>query len=399
VATWVAMRLPKLRRASVDDQLGITGVVRLDRRTKDLTKRLRPGDIAVIDHMDLDRTSAEHLVASGVTAVVNASTSTSGRYPNLGPEILTDAGVVLVDGVGSDVFNNLKDGDTVRVHDGELIHRDRTVASGEVLDAARVDELMTDARTGLSAQLESFTANTVEYLRRDRDLLLDGLGVPDISTPIRGRHVVVVSRGYDYQADLAALRHYIAEYKPVLIGVDEGADALVEAGHTPTLIVADVATVSEATLRCGAEIVVRARDDSQQGDDERLDKLGVRGVRFVASGTSEDLALILAAEKEASLIVSVGSQATLMELLDRGRAVMASTFLTRLRVGPALVDAKAVAALHRNRIRGSYLLLLLVASIILLGTAVALTPAGAEWAGDLAQWWRELTGWLQGVLP
>lgn len=391
------MKLPNLRRSQDAHETGLSGVVRLDRRTKDLTKRLKPGDIAVIDHIDIDRASAESLVACGVAAVVNAAQSTSGRYPNLGPEILTDAGIPLIDHVGEGIFSTLKEGGRIRIEDGVVTAKGNDIAEGEVLDAARVTALMTDARAGLSTQLESFTANTMEYLRRERDLLLDGAGVPDIETKLENRHVLIVVRGYDYKQDLVALRHYIKEYKPVLIGVDGGADALVEQGHEPDVIVGDMDSVSDKTLRSGAEVVVHAHRDGRAPGMDRLDKLGVKGVPFPATGTSEDIAMLLADDKGASIIVAVGSHATLLEFLDKGRSGMASTFLTRLRVGPKLIDAKGVTHLYRTRIRAWQLLLLLIAGLIALGVALVATPVGREWLSVFDAPWDDFTYWLQGL--
>ncbi|MDQ3165953.1 MAG: putative cytokinetic ring protein SteA [Actinomycetota bacterium] len=391
------MRLPVLRKAPVADTSAVGGVVRLDRRTKNLTKRLRPGDIALIDHLDIDRVSAEALVARRVSAVVNVSKSVSGRYPNLGPEIIAAAGIPLVDNVGPDVFATLNEGDVVRIQDGTIFRKNVAVGSGEVLDAERVLELMAAARTGLSSQLEAFTANTMEYLRRERALLLDGVGVPEISTKLEKRHALIVVRGYDYRADLNALRHYIREYRPILVGVDGGADALREAGHTPDMIIGDMDSVSDSTLCCGAELVVHAYRDGRAPGLERVERLGQNAVVFPATGTSEDVAMLLADSKGASLIVAVGTHATLVEFLDKGRSGMASTFLTRLRIGPKLVDAKGVSRLYRHRIRTWQMLMLLAAGLVALAVAVAATPTGQEWLSVIGARWNDLLYWVRGL--
>ncbi|MGI8614561.1 MAG: putative cytokinetic ring protein SteA [Nocardioidaceae bacterium] len=393
------MRLTSLRKSREVSEPGVAGVVRLDRRTKNLTKRLRPGNVALIDHMDIDRVSAEALVACQVSAVVNVSESISGRYPNLGPEIIAAAGIPLIDNVGSDVFADLDEGDFVRIEDGTIYHDEVAVGSGEVLDAERVLRLVAEARAGLSSQLEAFTANTMEYLKRERALLLDGVGVPDIVTEIDGRHVLIVVRGYDYREDLRALRHYIGENRPILCGVDGGADALVEAGYTPDMIIGDMDSVSDSTLRCGAELIVHAYRDGRAPGMERLERLGVEGVVFPATGTSEDVAMLLCDSKGAALIVAVGTHATLVEFLDKGRSGMASTFLTRLRVGPKLVDAKGVGRLYRSRIRTWQILLLIVSGLLALLVAVASTPTGQGWLSVLDARWHDLLYWFQGLLP
>ena len=391
------MRLSPLRRSKSVLEPGVTGTVRLDKRTSKLTKRLRPGDIAVIDHIDIDRASAEALVAGRVAAVVNVSESISGRYPNLGPEIIAAAGIPLIDSVGSNVFATLDEGDTVRIEDGVIHRGESVIGQGEVYDAERILELMDQARAGMTSQLEAFTANTMEYLRRERSLLIDGVGVPDVHTRIEGRHVLVVVRGYDYREDLASLRGYIRQYRPVLCGVDGGADALVEAGHKPDIIIGDMEEVSDATLRCGAELIVRSARDGRAPGVERLERLGLEGVVFPASGTSEDIAMLLADSKGAPLIVAVGTHATLVEFLDRGRSGMASTFLTRLRVGPKLIDAKGVTRLYRNGIRTWQLMLMLLAGLLALAVALAATPAGQEWLDGSEGRWNDVVDWFQGL--
>jgi uncharacterized membrane-anchored protein len=391
------MRLSPLRRSKPAPEPGVTGTVRLDKRTKNLTKRLRPGDIAVIDHVDIDRVSAEALVACRVAAVVNVSESISGRYPTLGPEIIAAAGIPLIDSVGADVFAALDEGDTVRIENGTIHRGDTVVGQGESYDAERILQLMDEARAGLSSQLEAFTANTMEYLRRERALLIDGVGVPDIRTEMDGRHVLIVVRGYDYREDLKALRSYIREYRPVLCGVDGGADALVEAGHTPDIIVGDLDSVSDSTLRCGAELVVHAYRDGRAPGLERLERLGLDGVVFPATGTGEDIAMLLADSKGAPLIVAVGSHATLVEFLDRGRSGMASAFLTRLRVGPKLVDAKGVSRLYHSGVRTWQLLLLLLSGLLALMVAIATTPTGRAWLSVSDARWNDLVYWFQGL--
>ena len=369
----MSIRLPA--RSNRRPRPGLSGPARVDRRTKDLTKRLRPGDIAVIDHEDLDRVSAEALVACKPAAVVNASTSISGRYPNLGPEILVAAGIPLLDHAGPGVME-LKDGTELNLEDGAVRTEETTVATATVLDNDAVLEAMTLARAGLSDQLEAFAQNTMDYLRKERELLFDGVGVPDIRTDLDGRHALIVVRGYHYKDDLQTLRHYIREYKPILIGVDGGADARIEARHKPDLIVGDMDSVSDDALRCGAEIVVHAYRDGRAPGLERVRALGVEPVVFPATGTSEDVAMLLADDKGATLIVAVGTHVTLVEFLDKGRSGMASTFLTRLRVGGKLVDAKGVSRLYRARISSLSLVLMLVVGLLALGAALWSTDGG-----------------------
>ncbi|WP_345771508.1 putative cytokinetic ring protein SteA [Geodermatophilus normandii] len=376
----------------------MSGTVRLDRRTKNLTKRLRPGDVAVIDHVDIDRVSADSLVAAKVGAVVNAAPSISGRYPNLGPEILTAAGIPLVDGVGKDVFAALKEGAQVRVEGNTLFGPDgAAVAKGTEQTPDTVAAAMAEAKAGLSTQLEAFATNTMEYMKRERALLLDGVGVPDVKTAIEGRHVLVVVRGYDYKEDLQALRSYIRDYRPVLIGVDGGADALIEAGYQPDMIIGDMDSVSDHVLRSGAEVVVHAYVDGRAPGLQRVQDLGVDAITFPAAATSEDIAMLLADEKGAKLIVAVGTHATLVEFLDKGRGGMASTFLTRLRLGGKLVDAKGVSRLYRSRISTAALVVLVLAALVAIVAAVAVTTAGRIYLDLLVDQWDSFVFWLENL--
>lgn len=378
---------------------GIAGPGRIDRRTKDLTRRLRPGDVAIIDHVDIDRVAAESLVAARPAAVLNAARSTSGRYPNLGPTIIVEAGIPLIDDLGPDVMS-LREGRWVTVEDGVVRQDGLLVAEGQVQSEETVALSLADAREGLSVQLELFAANTMDYLRRERDLLLDGVGIPELKTVLRDRQVLIVVRGYHYREDLNALTSYVKDYRPILIGVDGGADAIVEQGWTPDIIVGDMDSVSDETLRCGAEVVVHAyRDGSAPGLD-RVDALGVDRVIFPATGTSEDIAMLLADDLGAEVIVAVGTHATLVEFLDKGRSGMASTFLTRLRVGGKLVDAKGVSRLYRHRISNFQIAMLALAGLVAVAASLAATNAGHVLMGllgaqidDIVSWFQELPWW------
>ncbi|BCJ55835.1 thiamin pyrophosphokinase [Actinoplanes sp. NBRC 14428] len=384
------MRLPTLRRTRSVEPGAVAGTARLDRRTKRLVGRLRPGDIAVIDHVDIDRVAADSLVAVGVAAVLNAKPSISGRYPNLGPEVLVQAGILLIDNLGEDVFDRLSEGDLVSLDNDTVLLGGEPVATGVRQDAQTVAAAMADAREGLSVQLEAFAANTMDYLKQERDLLLDGVGVPDVETRIGGRHVLIVVRGYDYKADLDVLRPYIREFKPVLIGVDGGADALVESGYTPDMIIGDMDSVTDDVLRCGAEVIVHAYPDGRAPGLARVHGLGVQATTFPAAATSEDLAMLLADEKGASLIVAVGTHANLVEFLDKGRGGMASTFLTRLKVGGKLVDAKGVSRLYKQNISGSALLLLVLSAVAAMASAVAVSTVGQAYLAVVSEWWDNL---------
>jgi uncharacterized membrane-anchored protein len=396
MARWAIMKMATLRRQRAP-KIGVSGVARLDRRTKRLIGRLNPGDIAIIDHADLDRVAADSLVAAKVSAVVNAQPSISGRYPNLGPEVLAKNNIPLVDNVGSEVFAAVKEGTRVRLEGDTVFIGDLAVATGTEQDSDSIAALMSEAKAGLSTQLEAFASNTMEFMRRERALLLDGIGVPDITTKMEGRHVLVVVRGYDYKEYLRALRHYIREFRPILIGVDGGADALKQAGHKPDIIIGDMDSVSDELLTSGAEVIVHAYPDGRAPGLERVQDLGVHATTFPAAGTSEDIAMLLADDKGASLIVAVGTHATLIEFLDKARGGMASTFLTRLRLGGKLIDAKGVNRLYQSRISSGALLLLVLAALIAIGATLAVSTAGQAYIDILGDKLDQFVHWIQGV--
>jgi uncharacterized membrane-anchored protein len=351
------------------------GIAKLDRRTKDLVKRLGPDDIAIIDHVDMDRVSAESLLVTGVEVVVNASPSISGAYPNVGPLLLTRGGVTLIDNVGTGVFDCLREGDAIEVCAEEIIKDGTVCATGTRLSVRDIEEKMEAAKAGLGEQLDRFARNTIEYLEKEKGILTDDMWVPTTSVKIKDRHVLVVVRGYDFKQDLDTLKPYINEMRPVLVGVDGGADAILEAGFTPDIVVGDMDSVTDEALRASAELIVHAYPDGRAPGMERLESLGLDGVAWPLAATSEDLALLLAWESGADLIVAVGTHANLVEYLDKGRKGMASTFLVRLKVGPKLVDAKGVNKLYRASVGPGYLMLIVVAALVVVSAVVLISPA------------------------
>jgi uncharacterized membrane-anchored protein len=390
-------KLPLPHRTRTDDLPGVTGTARLDRRTKNLVKRLSPGDIAIIDHRDLDRLSADALIERQVGAVVNVSMSISGRYPNQGPRLLVEAGIPLLDEAGPDVFERVAEGATVRLHGEDLYAGEEVIAKGRLQTAESVGSAMAEAKAGATAQLQAFVANTLEYMTKEGGLLVDGIVAPQLRTRIERRHVLVVVRGHHHREDLATLRSYIREFKPLMVAVDGGADTLLDAGYRPDLIVGDMDSVSDRGLRCGAELVVHAYPDGEAPGLARVEGLGLSAVVCPAPGTSEDVALLLADQKGASLIVAVGTHNTLDEFLDRGRAGFSSTFLTRLRVGGKLVDAKGVSRLYRPRVSGWALALLVLAASVTVLIVLGISPAGQVFRRDFLAQWDVVRYWLSGL--
>jgi uncharacterized membrane-anchored protein len=371
--------------ATAQAEREVSGPVRLGRKTKLLVRHLIGGDIAMIDHLDVDRVSAEDLIAAGVGAVLNCRPSSSGTYPNMGPQLLVEAGVMLVDLPDDSLFRALSDGDplTVRANSAqgtaEVLYRGSVLMRGELLDLAKVRADTEARRREIGEALERFAHNTIEHMREERELLAGRIELPRFRTDFRDRSALVVVRGVDHQRDLRALKPFIRDTRPVLLAVDGGADALMEEGFCPDMIVGDMDSAGQDALLAArdgkTELVVHCYPDGRAPGRRRLEELGVPFKLVPAPGTSQDVAMLIAAEKGARLIVSVGSQFNLVEFLDRNRRGMSSTLLTRLRIGEILVDAKGVSRLYRPMPGLSPLLVVLVAGLIAIVAIVWLTPA------------------------
>lgn len=351
-----------------------TGTAKLDRRTKRLVRRVGPDDIAIIDHPNLDRISAEELLESGVRVVVNVSPSSTGAYPNAGPLALVRGGVCLIDAPGTELFEEVKEGDPLVVRGSSLFRNGTRLAAGRAREEDELARDLDEQRSRVSRALEEFAENTLRHLREETALLSDDVQMPQLRTRFRDRHVLVVARSPDTKRDLSIVGPYVGDFKPVLVGVDGGADALVAAGYRPDLIVGDMDSVSDATLQCGAELVVHAYPDGRAPGRDRLDRLGLSSTVLPTPGISEDAAMLLAYEKGAELIVAVGTRFNVIEFLERNRAGMSSTFLTRLKVGEKLVDARGVSRLFRPRVGLSMVVTFALASLAVVGAVLIASP-------------------------
>ena len=370
----------------------VHGRARLGRKTKALVKRLGPEDIAVIDHADIDRIAAEDLVASGVRGVVNLSPSSTDRYPNAGPLLLVRAGICLVDAPGAALFDELRDGEEITIDGGGDVLKDaEIVASGERLALDRLEVQHARQRERIDRAIADFAANTAEHVREEGELLAGEFRLPRTRTSFQDRHVLIVVRGTTYRNDLRTLRAYIHDVRPVIVGVDGGADAVLEEGLEPDVILGDMDSASDAALRSGAEVIVHAYRDGRAPGSERLDAMGVDHLVAPAIGTSQDVAMLLAYENGAELIVSVGAQFNLVEFLDKNRAGMSSTFLTRLRIGEILVDAKGVSRLYSPGVSGRLIWIFFAVAALLTLIVVLISDPLHELA-DLI--WLKIEVWL-----
>ncbi len=393
MATASHRRFPALlsRRNGVAVGEAIHGTARLGRRTKDLVKRLRPGDVAVIDHLNIDRIAAEELIATGVGAVINAAPSSDGCYPNAGPLLLVRSGVVLVDVVDADPFELLDDGAEVSIAAGTVSRDGGEAMHGAVLAVDELEARLADQRERVDEALAEFAENTVAHVRQETDLLTGAVELPPTRTVFRDRHVLIVVRGDRHRRDLKALRAYIRDVRPLVVAVDGGANGCLEAGLKPDVILGDMDSAADEALRCGAELIVHAYPDGRAPGRERLEELGLEHMLVPAAGTSEDVAMLMSYEKGADLIVSVGAHFNLVEFLDRKRGGMSSTFLTRLRIGEKLVDAKGVSRLYNPPSTFAPLALFLVAFAVLLTIVVISSPA----LNDLVELlWLKIKIWL-----
>jgi uncharacterized membrane-anchored protein len=372
------------RTAPGSDGQTVMATAKLDKRTKNLVKRLHEGEVAIIDHTDIDHVSAESLVERKPSYVINASCSMTGRYPNLGPLTIVASGITIIDEVGTGVFDRVKEGDQVRVEGAVLLRGDEEVARGTLLTIEEIEKRIDESKSRLGQHLSDFAANTVSLLESEKEILLESVDLPNLRTKFDGRHALIVVRGHDHKKDLAALRAYIRELKPIMVGVDGGADALIEAGYQPKMIVGDMDSVSDAALSGKAEIVVHGYTDGRAPGTTRLEELGVDHTVFHYPGTSEDIAMLIAYEKGAEMIALVGAHNSLIEFMDKDRKGMASTFLMRLRLGSTLVDAKGVSELYHARIKGWHLLLMALAALITILIVIMVSEPARQFISVMA---------------
>lgn len=350
------------------------GILKKDHRTKNLCKRLQPGDIALIAHKNLDELAGQELAERGVKAVINVDNTFNGEYPALGTKVLLDQGIYVLDNVGDKLYSLLREGEIVTIAGSTIYCREEMLGQGRVISKQFLKKKLDQAEKNLKKQLDLFVQNTLEYARREKDLILKNLDIPDIKTRLAGKHVLIVVRGKNYKKDLQAIRSYIREVQPVLIGVDGGGDALCMMGLRPHLIIGDMDSVEDRSLKKAGEIIVHAYPDGRAPGMERISRMGLEAKIIAAPGTSEDLAFLLAYESKAELIVAVGSHSHMLDFLEKGRKGMASTFLVRLKMGHKLVDARGLAQLYHGGIRWQYLSILVASALFPIVVLASFSP-------------------------
>lgn len=352
--------------------------IKVDRKTKRLAKRLTGGEIAVINHIDIDEVAANSLVEGKVKLIINAAQSISGRYPNKGPGILTEKNILIIDNVGEELFHELKEGQIIEVIDGKIYRDGELLGQGEVLDKQEVSIKLKKAYENLSVELDRFIDNTIEYAKKEKGFILGDVEIPYVTTNYKNRHVLIVVRGQDYKQDLSTILSYIEEMKPILVGVDGGADALLEFGYTPDVIVGDMDSVSDEALKATKEIIVHAYTDGRAPGLKRVQDLGLDAIVFPAPGTSEDIAMLIAYEYKAELIVALGTHSNMIDFLEKGRKGMASTFLVRLKIGSKLIDAKGVNLLYRSKLKMKYIWALIATAIFPILVLIMILPSAQQ---------------------
>ncbi len=356
----------------------VKGIARIDQRTKHLVKRIAPNEIAIINHSELDDVAAKALVAAKVKAVVNAASSLSDKYPNPGPLTLVQAGIVLLDDVGEQIMETVTEGQVVEIIDSIVYCNNKEIGQGHILTQDEIIEKMEITKNNMQEVVSDFVLNTLTYARNEIGLINGEYSLPILSTAFQGKHALIVVRGEHYKEDLNAIKSYIDDVRPILVGVDGGADALWEFGYKPDIIVGDMDSVSDKVLLGGSELVVHAYRDGNAPGLSRLEALGLEASIFAAPGTSEDIAMLIAYEYGAELIVAVGTHSNVQDFLEKGRKGMASTFLVRLKVGTKLVDAKGVSKLYHNPLKIRHIAQIALAALLPVAVIVMITPSTRE---------------------
>ncbi len=348
----------------------IKGTYLSDNKTKQLLTRIKQNQIAVINHTDLDQIAADGLIEKKVKAIINFSNTLTGKYPTVGLKKVLKAKIPVFDVIEKHkAFHELVDGYDVLIDRNKftihfMLQNDKTVTIPmKEWTLEKWEKKNEEAMHNVGYELNRFIDNTLEFAKKEKEFVLKRMDIPPLKTNIHGKHVVVVVRGNNYRKDLFAIRSYIEDYRPILIGVDGGADALLEDGLTPHIIIGDMDSVSDKALRSGAEIIVHAYPDGKAPGLPRVEGIGLQANIIPSLGTSEDVAMLLAYEEGAEIIVALGAHSNMVDFLEKGRKGMASTVLVRMKIGTKLVDAKGVSKLYHPPTHWKNISLLGIAAI------------------------------------
>lgn len=334
--------------------MSIKGIVKKDKRTKRLIYKLRPGDIALLCHEDIDEIAAEALIKSKVKCIINTEKTITGFYPNNGPLKLLKNRIPIYEIEDKSIFNIIEDGGIIEIENNKLYYLNKYIGKCRLIEKDEILKLYDLGCKNIDLKLNDFIDNTIFYAKKEKSWITNKIDLPEVGTLIRNRDVLVVVRGNGYKEDLRAIFDYVKSKKPVLIGVDGGGDALLELGLIPDIVIGDLDSVSDKCLQLCKEIIVHAYPNGYAPGLSRIKNKGLEAKIFSSAGTSEDIAMLLAYNYGAKLIVAVGAHNCMIDFLEKGRKGMGSTFLVRTKIGSKLVDAKGINKLYDEKLNIKY---------------------------------------------
>ncbi|MFS1512238.1 putative cytokinetic ring protein SteA [Chengkuizengella sp. SCS-71B] len=339
----------QLNKKDFQDFFPLQGTVQVDKITKHLLMTIKPKQIAVIKHQNIDEIAARDIVRSKVKVVINADETMTGSYPTKGPLILLNAGIPILE-IAKDFFKLFSNGQMVKIHSSH-IYVGKNQIPFVMFTEDKYKHLIKISYKKLPVNLNSFIDNTLQYAQKEKDFVVQSLEIPKLKTILTNKPVVIVVRGKDYRNDLLAIKDFVEDINPVLIGVDGGADALLEHGYHPHLVIGDMDSISNHALLAGSELIVHAYPNGDAPGLKRIQSLGLEAKKISAAGTSEDIAMLLAYEKKAEMIITLGAHSHMIDFLEKGRKGMASTLLVRMKIGDKLIDAKGVSKLYQRKVK------------------------------------------------
>lgn len=331
----------------------VEGIIKKGSKTKALIKYLNSNDIAVLNHNDIDELAAYALINSGISIILNTGLCMTGKYNSKGTSILIKNGIKLYEvKVSYELFN---DGDYVCIRDKDLIINKYNIFTNACtnVNEAYVRKYTELSNTNANKELINFINNTLSYANEEKDKILFETSYPNINIKIKGRDVLIVVRGSFCESDLMALKSYIEFYKPVIIGVDGGADLLINNGYVPDILIGDMDSVSDLGIYRSKEIILHAYKNGYCPCKDRVDKMNVKYKILSMLGTSEDIAMLMAYDMGAEQIVLLGGHKCMYDFMEKGRKGMGSTLLTRIKIGEKLIDFKGISKIFNMNLEAN----------------------------------------------